>query len=248
MLKNVYLELEYDGSNFFGWQVQNKVRNLRTVQGELEKALEKLFKKRIRVVYSGRTDRGVHAKAQVVNFKIRTRLSKVAIKKALNSLLPPDIYVRRVKFVDLDFHARFKAKFKTYRYLILNKKERDVFLRNYTWWVPQKLDLEFLQKFSSLLIGKRDFSAFTKKASQYKNCVRRIKDIKTGKRGSLIFVDICGDGFLKGMARKIVGFLVGASLSSLTLREFKSILKERKHHPLIKPAPASGLYLYKVYY
>ena len=255
MLRNIYLEIEYDGTNFFGWQIQNKVQNsklkaqsLRTVQGEVEKAIEKLFNKRIRIVYSGRTDRGVHAKAQVINFKVETRLLPESIRKALNSFLPEDIYIKKIKFASLDFHSRFRVKLKTYRYLILNKKERDIFLRNYTWWVPQKLDMDLMRKASYLLIGKKDFSLFSKQASKYKSCLRTVKNITINKRGSLLIIDISAEGFLRGMVRNIVGFLTKVTLDNLSLREVKDFLKKGKRAPYIKPAPPQGLYLYKVFY
>lgn len=248
MLKNIYLEIEYEGTNYYGWQIQNTAHRLPTVQEELEKALEKLFKKKIRVISSGRTDKGVHAKAQVINFKVETSILLSRIKKALNSFLPEDIYIKKIKKVDLDFHARFGVKSRVYRYVILNRKEPDIFLRNYTWWLPQKLDLEKMKRLSLKLVGKRDFSLFAQSAGLYKSTEREIKRIEIKRRRWFISIDIEADGFLRGMVRNIVGFLVEVGLGKISLAEAYFILKENRRELLGKSAPAKGLYLWKVFY
>jgi tRNA pseudouridine38-40 synthase len=254
MLKNILLELEYDGTNYFGWQIQNRsqkseVRSqkLKTVQGELERALERLFKRKIRIIYAGRTDKGVHAKGQVVNFTIDTNIPLENIKNALNGFLAPDIRVKRVKRVPLDFHSRFNVKSKIYRYVIWNKKEPDVFSRNYAWLLPQKLIIEKMKKISRKLAGYKDFALFAKEAHKYKNCHRTIKNISIKKRGSFVYIDIEADGFLRNMARNIVSFLVKVGTAKLSLKEAKDILARKKPH-INRPAPPHGLYLWKVNY
>ena len=172
-MKNIFLEVEYLGTNYFGFQIQEKrPKNERTIQGVLEQAFKKLFKEKIRVTASGRTDRGVHAKAQVVNFKVDTRIPLANIKTALNSFLPADVRIKRIKRVPLGFHARFSAKSKIYRYLIYNHKEPSVFWKNFSWQVAESLDLNLMQEEAKKIIGRRDFSAFAKEAKKYRHCIR----------------------------------------------------------------------------
>ncbi|MCD6584076.1 MAG: tRNA pseudouridine(38-40) synthase TruA, partial [Candidatus Omnitrophica bacterium] len=118
MVKNIFLEIEYDGTNYFGWQIQSKEKKAkgRTIQEKIQQALEKLFNRKVKINYAGRTDRGVHAYSQCINFKIDTNIPLKNIRLALNSFLPSDISIKRIKKVPLDFHARFNAKSKIYRY------------------------------------------------------------------------------------------------------------------------------------
>jgi len=237
MERNIFLELEYIGTNYFGFQLQNKKgKEEVSVQGELEKALCKLFKKKIRVIGSSRTDRGVHAKAAAVNFKVDTKIPLENIKKALNIFLPSNIRVKKIKEVLLDFHSRFWAKSKVYRYVIYRAKEPSVFWKDFSWHIAEPLDLEKMKKASKKLTGKRDFSSFAKKAKKYKDCEREIKSISIKKKPNFIYIDIEADGFLRNMARNIVMFLVKAGS-----KKFKT---GRSNHP----APARGLYLLKVKY
>lgn len=254
-MKNIYLELEYDGTNFYGWQIQNrpsvvkaKYRKLKTVQHTLEKAIKKLFHKKIGIVYSGRTDKRVHAKCQVVNFKTETHIPEESIKQALNTFLPDCIYVKKVKFVDLDFHARFRAKSKVYRYIILNRKEKDTFLRNYSWWIPDKLKISPMKRASCYLLGKKDFSSLAQKASKYEHCRRRIKKISIKKDRDFVYIDIEADGFLRGMARNIVSLLIDVGRRKYDPSTIREIIKGKNRSLFGKPAPARGLYLWKVRY
>lgn len=235
MEKNIFLEIEYLGTNYYGFQIQEKKRRSEvTVQAKLEEALERLFNKKIRIVSAGRTDRGVHAQAQVVNFKVDTKIPLDKIKRALNSFLPLDIMVIRVKKVPLDFHARFSAKSKIYRYLIYNQKEASVFCKDFSWHLREVLDLKLMEKVAKKLIGRRDFSSFAKEAKKYKHCIRELKDISIKKKGKFVQIDIEAEGFLRSMARNIVSFLVNSTLNKTLL--------------INKPAPAQGLYLYRVRY
>lgn len=246
--KNILLELEYIGSNYFGFQTQEKGRkNQATIQEVLEKALAKLFKEKIRVAASGRTDRGVHARAQIVNFKVATKIPLSNIKVVLNAFLPSDIRVRRIKQVPEDFHARFSVKSKIYRYIIFHRKEDSVFWRNFAWHLSTPLDLERMRKAAKRLVGKRDFSIFAKEAKSYKDCKRRVKDISIRKRANLISIDIEAEGFLRSMARNMVSFLVRVANGNIPIKDIPFIFK-RKTPYVDKPAPPQGLYLYKVKY
>jgi len=243
--KNILLKLEYAGGNYFGFQIQRKGQA--TIQGVLEKALAKLFREKIRVAASGRTDRGVHARAQVVNFKVTTKIPLPNIKAALNTFLPQDIRIRKVKLVPDSFHARFSVKSKVYRYTILNKKEFSVFWHNLTWQIKDNLDIKLMRKASGKIKGRRDFSVFAKEVKKYKDCVRDIKDISIKKRGGFIQIDIEANGFLRWMVRNIVSFLVRIASKNLPLREIPLILAKKTSYTN-KPAPASGLCLHKVIY
>ena len=248
LAKNIFLELEYVGSNYLGFQIQEKKGpNEVTVQGALEKALKKLFKQKIRVIASGRTDKGVHAKAQVVNFKLNTKIPLPSIKTALNAYLPRDIRIKTVKQVSSDFHARFSVKSKIYRYIIFQCNEDSVFWRNFAWYIPIPLDLRKMRKVSAKLIGRKDFSLFAKKPKNYKDCKRRIKHIGIRKKSGLISIDIEADGFLRYMARNIVSFLVRTASGDIPLKN-TSLLFKGKVPYTNRPAPPGGLYLYKIRY
>ena len=160
-MRNIFLEIEYVGTNYFGFQIQEKrKKNEVTIQGVLEEALFKLFRKKIRVAASGRTDRGVHARAQIVNFKVNTKIPLLNIKSALNTFLPSDIRIKKVKKVPEGFHARFSVKSKIYRYIIFQHREDSVFWRNFAWHFSTPLDLERMRKAAKRLVGTRDFSVF----------------------------------------------------------------------------------------
>ena len=253
MIKNIFLEISYDGSNYFGWQIQNnstvksEILGTKTVQGKVENALRKLFGENIRVIYAGRTDRGVHAKAQCVNFKIDTRIPIKNIKNALNAFLPDDIRIKKVRLVPSNFHARFSASSKIYRYIIFNRKEPSVFLNRYAWHIPQRIDIERMKKASLYLKGEKDFSCFAKEASKYKSCIRKMLNINIKRKGSYVYIDMEATGFLRNMARNIVMFLVRVSESKISLKQAKDILNKKIPYTN-KPAPAYGLYLWKVKY
>ncbi len=248
MLKNIFLELEYLGSNYFGFQIQNKKgKKEPTVQEKLEQALERLFGKKVKIDYTSRTDRGVHAYSQGVNFKIDTDIPKENIRKALNAFLPLDIRIKRIRFVPLDFSSRFSAISKIYRYVILNRREPCVFLNDRAYHLASRLDIERIKKVAKKLELKRDFSLFAKKESSYKSTVRKIKSILVRKRNGFIYIDVEADGFLRNMARNIVSFLIRVGEKRLSLREVEAILKKKLPYSN-KPAPARGLYLYKVRY
>ncbi len=250
MEDNLRLIIEYDGTSYYGLQIQKKKSKNRfsTVQSEIEQALKKLFNKNIRINYSGRTDRGVHAKHQVINFKIETKISLLNIKKALNSFLPADIYIKKIDSVPLDFHARYSVKSKIYRYIILNSKKHDVFERNYSWQISEPLDIDFMQECASGLLGEKDFSFFALKAKKYKSCHRRVKEIKIVKKTKFVVIDIEANGFLRGMVRNMVGFLVSAGTGKIDKANIKRFKETKIKDNKFKPAPASGLYLWKVFY
>ena len=247
MPKNIFLELEYLGTNYFGFQIQNNKKKEITIQEILENALKKLFCQDIRVIYSSRTDRGVHAKAQAVNFKVRTKIPLFGIKTAMNYLLPSDIRIKKIKEVGLDFHARFLAKSKIYRYTILNRKEPSVFWKDFCWHIGRDINIDSMRKTSKKLTGNRDFSLFAKEPKIYKNCQRNLRKIEIKKRGSFIYIDIEAQGFLRNMARNIVSFLVRVGIKEIIPKNVNLMLNKKMPYSN-KPAPACGLCLCKVKY
>jgi len=248
MQKNIFLKIEYLGTHYFGFQLQDKTGKREiSVQQVIEGALRRLFKQNIRITYSSRTDRGVHAHGQVINFKIDTTIPLKSIKNALNVFLPDDVRVKTARRVPLDFHARFWAKSKIYRYVILNKNEPTVFRQNLSWHIAKPIDCNAMRKIAEKIIGKKDFSLFAKEEKSYESCVREVKAIDVRKRGSLVYVDIEASGFLRNMARNIVSFLVLAGSKKISFEEALAVLSRKKQYHN-KPAPACGLYLMKVKY
>ncbi|MFA5337089.1 MAG: tRNA pseudouridine(38-40) synthase TruA [Candidatus Omnitrophota bacterium] len=248
MHKNICLEVEYLGTNYYGFQLQDKVGKREiTIQEVLERAIRKLFKEKIRIAYASRTDRGVHAKGQVVNFKVNTSIPLKKIKNALNAFLPADVRVKKVKIAPDDFHSRFKAKSKIYRYIILNKPEPTVFFTGFSWHIPKSLDVSKMMRIAKKLKGIKDFSIFAKEASTYETCIRHLKDVHIKKSRGFINIDLEASGFLRNMARNIVSFLVRAGSGDISQKEAIQILS-RKMPYSNKPAPAQGLYLITVKY
>ena len=236
------MTIEYDGTNFIGWQIQKKGR---TIQGEIQKTLEKLLREKINLIGAGRTDAGVHALGQVANFKTDNRLGVEQIQNALNNLLPKDIVIKRAQEVALNFNARFKAKSRVYRYRILLGKT--AVLRKLVWEVFQPLDIEKMKQGLKAIKGYHDFSHFGKKNEGLHN--NRCEILKTKcevKRNEVTF-EIEANRFLRGMVRSIVGTLVEIGRGNLGINEFAKMLKNQSRKA-VKKAPASGLYLVKVKY
>lgn len=246
-MKNYKAVIQYDGSGFFGFQVQ-RAQNCRTVQKELEAAFGKIFGHQVRIIPSGRTDRGVHAKAQVISFKTDTIIPQERLKDILNNALSDDIKIVSIRKTLDNFHACHLAKSKTYRYFIDTSLNPDIFVRNYIWQIRHELDADVMQRAASLLIGRHDFSSFALNASSYKDCIRTVLDISVRRTGAKIAISVIGDGFLHGMVRNIVAVLVQAGKGNLTVQGVKNILSAENRSSFGHSAPACGLYLWKVRY
>ncbi len=245
-MRNVKLLIEYDGTNYLGWQVQPKGS---TIQGILEEKIRLLTKEPVRLFGSGRTDSGVHAFGQVAHFKTRSQMDVRTIQRALNSLLPPDIVIREVEAADEDFHARRHSKSKVYEYRILNRNLRSAFHREYAWYIPQKLNFTEMKKASQSLIGEHDFSAFRSVGSPTRTTVRRVirAEWKRGREGFIRF-EIEANGFLKQMVRAIVGTLVEVGKGKMDAAEFRKVLESKDRRNAGPTAPARGLFLKEVKY
>jgi tRNA pseudouridine38-40 synthase len=247
MSKRIKCTLSYDGTHFFGYQIQP---GKRTVQGELERVLEQMHKgKAIRVTASGRTDAGVHAYGQVIHFDTFLSLSSDQWKKALNAQLPDDIVIKDVQEADPSFHARFSAKAKEYRYKVRIAQERDVFLRNYCYHYPYPLDMEAMRRALRLIEGTHDFTSFCSAKTDVDDRVRTIyKADMTVRDDDLLEFCFIGNGFLYNMVRIIVGTILEVGQGKRSIDSISHAFAAKDRRFAGKTAPPQGLYLWRVYY
>lgn len=207
MLRKVLFTIAYDGTDFFGWQAQ-KHSDVRTVQGEMEKALTRLFNMDITVTGASRTDRGVHAMGQRATIEVDTSMPTGNMPSAVNSVLPKDIAVLKAEDVSESFHPRFDAKNKTYVYTIYNSKLRNPLYRNISELVRWNLDIEKMQEAAEYFIGTHDFKGFCFSGNSSKTTVRTIYSLNVCKEGDFIKITVNGNGFLYNMVRIIAGTLI----------------------------------------
>ncbi|MCP4269776.1 MAG: tRNA pseudouridine(38-40) synthase TruA [Candidatus Brocadiaceae bacterium] len=243
-MNNIKLVIEYDGTNYVGWQQQ---KNGISVHEKLTKAIEKTVNECIKLLGAGRTDAGTHAIGQVANFKTKSNIPSFNLVQAINSYLPKDIVVKSAKKVPDKFHSRYSAKSKIYRYTILNSNIRCAIQRNYCHYYSTHLDIEKMQKASKILIGKHDFSVFKSK-SDILSSVRTVKMLEIKNKGKYVLFTIEADGFLYKMVRSIVGTLLEVGRGKMTITEFKKIVKSRDRTKAGNTVPAKGLCLLKVKY
>jgi tRNA pseudouridine38-40 synthase len=253
-MRNIKLTLEYDGTNFCGWQTQrlrtpnSKLRTKRSVQETIEQALRQILQEKVKVIGSGRTDSGAHAVGQVANFKTNSRLPAADIKRALNAVLPQDIAIQKAEEAPINFHSRFDVKSKVYGYAILNSPVRSVLQRNFYYQFPYKLNLSAMKQSAKLLLGKKDFKSFQVGDKKLRSSRRHIKNVFLKKQGDFIRLEIEADGFLYKMVRSIVGTLLEVGRGKLNPKDVQAILS-RKNRKFAGPtAPAKGLALLKVIY
>lgn len=236
--------LAYDGTRFSGYQIQ---ANRRTVQGELEEALKRMHKdKAIRVTASGRTDAGVHAVGQVIHFDSPLLLPDENWCKALNTLLPDDIFIKQVQEVADDFHVRFDVSHKEYRYRILRRQQPDLFRRFYTYHVPNDLDIAAMREAATYIIGTHDFSAFCAAGTQVIDKVRTVYDVRIDQQEDELVISMVGNGFLYQMVRIAVGNLLAIGQGKATPLAIATILTMKDRKKAFATAPPQGLYLWEV--
>lgn len=247
-MRNIKLTIEYDGTNYSGWQVQNKQKSKKTIQEVLEKALSQILQERIKVVGSGRTDAGVHARGQAANYRTKSNLGCGNIQKALNSILPFDVRIKQVKDAHPDFHARFAAQSKHYCYTIVNDSFLSPHLYRYAYLVKYPLDVEKMRRASKYLLGKHNFRSFQAVDKRERGAVRKVLRLDIRKRQNLIYVDIQASGFLYRMARNVVGTLIEVGRGRLNPKQIKEILQARSRTCAGPCAPAKGLCLKEVKY
>ncbi|HQP00052.1 MAG TPA: tRNA pseudouridine(38-40) synthase TruA, partial [Caldisericia bacterium] len=207
MIKNLKLILMYDGTNFYGSQ---KNENLRTIEGVLNLHLKKILNEDINLTFASRTDRGVHALGQVVNFKVDTKIPTKNIKKILNNKLPDDLSIKEIEEVDLNFSSRFDSKGKVYFFIVNNSFETpNPILNRYSLWFPYKIDYNRLKDNITFFIGKKDFSSFTTEEEREKgSTIREILDISFLNKDNLLFFIITGKSFLRHQIRRMIGALL----------------------------------------
>jgi tRNA pseudouridine38-40 synthase len=237
--------VEYDGTDFVGYQVQAKGR---TVQGEIEKSLKQITQSKVRIDGAGRTDAGVHATGQVIAFNTGWRHTLEDLHRALNAVLPDDIVIRDLRITELSFHPRFAALSRTYHYQIINQQWPAVLLRRYAYHLNKALDVTAMNEASRFLLGQHDFASFGK-PPQGHNTVRNVLQAEwiTAGEGRIIF-EITANAFLYRMVRTLVGTLVQVGLGQLAVNEVKYILETRDLTKSAAPAPACGLCLVRVTY
>jgi tRNA pseudouridine38-40 synthase len=246
MQANFKLTIEYDGSDFHGWQRQ---KTDRTIQGEIEKALAVMTRQKVSVIGSGRTDAGVHALGQVAHFQCSTGIEPQAFVRGLNSLLPTSIRILGCETADKAFHARYHAISKTYLYRIDNRPFQSAIGRQYAWALTRPLDLARLQQASRYLHGKHDFKAFEGSGSPRAHTRREVYWAHWSVRsnGRLVF-EIQADGFLRYMVRNIVGTMIGVGLRRIEPAAFRNILASCNRKLAGITAPPQGLFLKRVDY
>ncbi|MBT2689953.1 tRNA pseudouridine(38-40) synthase TruA [Bacillus sp. ISL-47] len=236
----------YDGTHFAGYQIQP---NKRTVQGELERALKKLHKgEDIKVTASGRTDAGVHARGQVIHFDSPLNIPDEKWEIALNSLLPDDVAVIGAARAAEDFHVRFDAKGKEYRYFVHLSSRRDPFKRHYAYQFPFALNVDSMKKAAAGLVGTHDFTSFCSAKTEVQDKVREIQEIEVFEEGDMLIFRFKGTGFLYNMIRILVGTLLEVGSGERDPNSMTAVIEEKNRSAAGKTAPPQGLYLWKVFY
>ncbi len=244
-MQNIKLTIEYDGSNYCGWQKQE---GLKTVEGEVEEAIYKSTGKRVKLYASGRTDAGVHAYGQVANFKIDSTIPAERFIYPLNDKLPDDICIIKSEEVPEDFHSRFSAKKKTYRYLIYQNDIRSALLRNRAYHTTYKLDLERMNRALEYLVGRMDYTSFTPVKSSIDKNIRTVYSARMFREAGFYVLEITGNGFLHNMVRIITGTVIEVGYGKREPEEMKSIIEKKDRLAAGKTVPAYGLYLQNVEY
>jgi len=242
------LTIAYDGTNYYGWQCNKNA--LPTIEGTFKKTIEKLFQREIEVDAASRTDRGVHAEAQVITFAAPSFSKGVGqLKLSLNQLLPSDIRVIDISIQEKPFFPSIAAQTKTYIYKIDNNQFHSPFQRAFAWHIPQKLTLSTLQECTKILLGSHDFGGFTNEGGpDYSDTTRTLHEIDCSMEEGLLTITIKGDAFLYRMARNIVGTLVAVGKGEMTLEEVCDILKKKDRRLAGVSAPAHGLVLKEISY
>lgn len=245
MARNIKLTIEYDGTDYHGWQSQD---NALSIQSVITDAIEKIAGEKVKLYGSGRTDAGVHAFGQVANFHTKCGIPVGKIPAALNSILPDDIVIKNAEEVSRSFHSRYSCRGKTYRYVILNSPMPSAFMRNKVAHFPHALDIEAMREACGYLCGTKDFSAFCAAGSSVKDFTRTITAADIKKKGDIIEFTVTGNGFLRNMVRIIVGTLIEVGRGKMSPEEFGAVIDSRNRKNAGMTMPAHGLYLEEVFY
>jgi tRNA pseudouridine38-40 synthase len=255
-MRRIKIELQYDGTSYRGWQVQSSGT---TIQGMLQESIRSITGEPVTIVGAGRTDAGVHAIAQIAAFNSCSGLDVTVIKRALNALLPSDVRIIAAEDYPGDFHPRYSALRKRYVYFIANAEDVPVFFERYMWWIRAPLDVGRITASSGFLLGRHDFSSFRGAGCGAKSPVREIFSLQAERFGELSFlsarfsgnfikISLEGNGFLRHMARNIVGTLAEVGRGRIPPEAVQDILLSRDRRRAGQTAPAKGLFLDKVIY
>ena len=242
-----YIKIEYDGSNFVGWQYQN---NGISVQEVLQKAFFKFLKEKVIVNASGRTDAGVHAIEQSAHIELKRKIiNKEVFLNSINFYLKKyPVSVLSIKKKENTFHARYSAKKRTYKYIILNRNSPSPLNKNRAWFIKKKLDINLIKKALKILKGTHDFSTFRASSCQAKSAIRTLDSATFKKLGETIEITFSSKSFLQQQVRSMVGAIKYVGEKKWTLEQFKNNFKSKRRVNCAPPAPACGLYLKKVKY
>jgi tRNA pseudouridine38-40 synthase len=242
---NIKVVLEYDGSNFVGWQQQARGR---TVEGEVKKALRSIVGRDTTVYAAGRTDAGAHAEGQVANFHTDGRISPQRLVAALNARLPEDVAVLSAEEVGEDFHARYSARWRRYRYRYLDRPSRPALERGRCWHVRGPLDLEAMSEAARALTGKHDWSSFCAASEPADGRVREMRSARVTRNGDVVELELVAEGFLRGLARSLAGALAEVGRGRRPPEWVGEVLHARDRRQAPRTAPAQGLTLVEVIY
>jgi tRNA pseudouridine38-40 synthase len=244
-VKRIALCVEYLGTNYCGWQRQ---KHCVSVQGELEKALSNIAATDISLHCAGRTDTGVHSVGQIVHFETDVDRPVVAWVQGVNTKLPGDIRVSWAKVVDEDFHARFSAVARQYRYVIFNRDVHSAALHNRVTWEPYKLDVNKMHQAAQDLLGENDFSSFRASSCQASHAMREVQLVSVSRKGDMVFIDIQANAFLHHMVRNIAGALIEIGKERKSIDWIAELLEIKDRRASAPTAPASGLYFVNALY
>ncbi|MGB5288109.1 MAG: tRNA pseudouridine(38-40) synthase TruA [Ignavibacteriaceae bacterium] len=240
---NYKLTLQYDGTRYAGWQIQE---NALSVQEVIKSSLQQILQDDVNLIGAGRTDAGVHALGQVANFTCNKELDFLRFKYSINSVLPDDISITNIELVEEKFHSRFSAKKRSYIYLIANQKSP--FYDRYSYTYFSELDPGKLNEISSILIGRKDFTSFSKNNPEVQNKICEVFDVRWRKEKNLFIFYIEANRFLYGMVRTIVGTLLKAYSSENSTDYLEKVFAKQNRDSAADAVPAKGLFLFKVKY
>ncbi len=244
-MRNIALFLTYEGSAYHGWQIQ---KNLPTIQLALEKAVAMVTGKATHVTGCGRTDAGVHARCYVANFKTDATIPVERLPYALNTHLPVDIVVTKAFEVHENFNAIGSCARKEYTYTIYNSRIKDPFMVNRAWFYPKHLDEKIMQAAASQFVGTHDFAAVRSVGTDVKSTVRTVYYYNVERRGNIIELKVCANGFLYNMARAMAGTVVYAAEGKIAPEEIGAILESGNRTAAGPTVPAGGLYMTHLWY
>ena len=239
--------IEYEGTNFRGWQVQSKGK---TIQGLIQDRISKLLKEKIILLGAGRLDKGVHALEQSAHFECKKKIIYLdKFLKSLNYFLNKEmITIIKIKKRNKEFHARFSAKMRIYKYIIINRLGRPVIDKNRGWHIMNKLDFKMMKKASKKLVGTNDFSTFRASSCRAKSPIKTMKSVKIKSKNNKIEIEFQSQSFLQQQVRSMVGCLKYVGEKKWTLEKFIFVMNSKKRILCAPPAPPEGLYLTRVIY